>query len=117
MTASGLYIVITSHHDARLHCMMNVRSADFIVSGALEQHRRMVREFQGAPGVLPERLQEGLAVRHCALSLVWEVRVCVVLCVCALARGGCMAFYLVHIAVGMSRVALTAEACSRQSYM
>ena len=43
-----------------------------IVEGAVEEHRRMVKQMRGAPGVKPERLDEGMAVRHCALSLVGE---------------------------------------------
>ena len=29
--------------------------------------------FVGVPGVKPERLEEGMTVRHCALSLVGNV--------------------------------------------
>ena len=43
-----------------------------IVEGAVEEHRRMVKQMKGVPGVKPERLDEGMAVRHCALSLVGE---------------------------------------------
>jgi tRNA wybutosine-synthesizing protein 1 len=32
----------------------------------------MIHEMRGIPGVLPERLQEGYNVKHCALSLVGE---------------------------------------------
>ena len=35
-----------------------------IVAGALKEHRRMVREFRGVPGVQPMRLAEGLQVRR-----------------------------------------------------
>ncbi|KAG2501511.1 hypothetical protein HYH03_000018 [Edaphochlamys debaryana] len=45
---------------------------ELIVENALEAHRRMVREYSGVPGVKPEAVAEGLAVRHCALSLVGE---------------------------------------------
>eukprot|EP00793_Prasinoderma_coloniale_P001344 PRCOL_00005119-RA len=45
---------------------------DELVAGVLEQHRRMIREFGGVPGVQPQRLKEGLEVKHCALSLVGE---------------------------------------------
>lgn len=34
-----------------------------IVTTALEHHVRMVREYSGAPGVMPERLAEALKVR------------------------------------------------------
>ncbi|KAG2423460.1 hypothetical protein HXX76_015330 [Chlamydomonas incerta] len=45
---------------------------DLIVDTALELHCRMVREYSGVPGVKPEAVAEGLAPRHCALSLVGE---------------------------------------------
>jgi tRNA wybutosine-synthesizing protein 1 len=32
----------------------------------------MINEFKGVPGVLKERLEEGMKVKHCALSLVGE---------------------------------------------
>ncbi|BDA41096.1 S-adenosyl-L-methionine-dependent tRNA 4-demethylwyosine synthase [Coccomyxa sp. Obi] len=43
-----------------------------IVEGALSHHVRMINEFKGVPGVKPDRLAEGMQVRHCALSLVGE---------------------------------------------
>ncbi|CAL8466621.1 g6157 [Coccomyxa elongata] len=43
-----------------------------IVEGALSHHVRMIIEFKGVPGVKPDRLAEGMQVRHCALSLVGE---------------------------------------------
>ncbi len=45
---------------------------EFIVNGAMQNHLDMIRQFQGAPGVLPERLREAQRIRHCALSLVGE---------------------------------------------
>lgn len=36
---------------------------DMIVEGALEAHRRMVREYAGVPGVRPDKVAEGLQVR------------------------------------------------------
>lgn len=42
---------------------------DQIVEGALSEHRSMVKQMRGVPGVLPQRLEEGMAPRHCALSL------------------------------------------------
>ena len=51
------------------------------VSHAVALHRRMVRDFAGAPGVSPIRMQEGLAIRHCALSLVGEPYSCAGQCV------------------------------------
>ena len=32
----------------------------------------MINEFKGVPGVLPDKLEEGMTVKHCALSLVGE---------------------------------------------
>merc|ERR1719376_1575235 len=43
-----------------------------ILDGALENHYKMIRQMKGVPGVLPEKLEEGLAVQRCALSLVGE---------------------------------------------
>lgn len=43
-----------------------------IVAHALEAHRGLIRQFRGVPGVRQDRFEEGLAVRHCALSLVGE---------------------------------------------
>lgn len=43
-----------------------------ILDGALAAHGAMIRQMRGVPGVTPGRLQEGLAPRHCALSLVGE---------------------------------------------
>ncbi|KAL0724200.1 hypothetical protein Bca4012_038799 [Brassica carinata] len=43
-----------------------------IVKGALDLHTKMIKQMKGVPGVTPERLQEGLTPRHCALSLVGE---------------------------------------------
>ena len=43
-----------------------------IVTGAIQYHRGMIKEMRGVPGVKPERIAEGIAVKHCALSLVGE---------------------------------------------
>jgi len=43
-----------------------------IVAEAVAMHVSMIREARGIPGVVPERYQEALTVRHCALSLVGE---------------------------------------------
>ncbi|KAK9073303.1 hypothetical protein SSX86_007627 [Deinandra increscens subsp. villosa] len=43
-----------------------------IVNSALEQHKKMIKQMKGVPGVTAERLSEGLLPRHCALSLVGE---------------------------------------------
>ena len=45
---------------------------DLIVNEAINNHRNMIKQFKGVPGVKPERLEEGMTVRHCALSLVGE---------------------------------------------
>uniref|UniRef100_A0A8D3CXF1 S-adenosyl-L-methionine-dependent tRNA 4-demethylwyosine synthase TYW1 n=1 Tax=Scophthalmus maximus TaxID=52904 RepID=A0A8D3CXF1_SCOMX len=46
--------------------------AEKILQDAVENHQNMIRQFRGVPGVKPERYEEGLAVKHCALSLVGE---------------------------------------------
>ncbi|WVZ60732.1 hypothetical protein U9M48_010716 [Paspalum notatum var. saurae] len=43
-----------------------------IVNAAIDQHTKMVKQMKGVPGVKPEKLEEGLSPRHCALSLVGE---------------------------------------------
>jgi tRNA wybutosine-synthesizing protein 1 len=45
---------------------------EVIVEGALNNHYQMIKQLKGVPGVLPERFQEGMNVKHCALSLVGE---------------------------------------------
>lgn len=47
-------------------------SAEFILQGALDAHYKMINEFKGVPGVLPDKLAEGMEAKHCALSLVGE---------------------------------------------
>ena len=47
-----------------------VDEPELIIDGALQQHRRMVAQMKGVPGVKQERLQDALVPRHCALSLV-----------------------------------------------
>ncbi|KAK5869127.1 hypothetical protein PBY51_010082 [Eleginops maclovinus] len=46
--------------------------AEKILDEAIEKHQTMIRQFRGVPGVKLERYEEGLAVKHCALSLVGE---------------------------------------------
>ncbi|XP_071351773.1 S-adenosyl-L-methionine-dependent tRNA 4-demethylwyosine synthase TYW1 [Trachinotus anak] len=46
--------------------------AEKILQDAVEKHQNMIRQFRGVPGVKPKRYEEGLAVKHCALSLVGE---------------------------------------------
>ena len=46
--------------------------AEDIVNDALGQHRKMINEMRGVPGVTETKLQEGMDPRHCALSLVGE---------------------------------------------
>ncbi|KAG7480137.1 S-adenosyl-L-methionine-dependent tRNA 4-demethylwyosine synthase [Solea senegalensis] len=46
--------------------------AEKILLDAVEKHQNMIKQFRGVPGVMPERYEEGLAVKHCALSLVGE---------------------------------------------
>ncbi|KAM6988520.1 S-adenosyl-L-methionine-dependent tRNA 4-demethylwyosine synthase TYW1 [Tautogolabrus adspersus] len=46
--------------------------AETILQDAVDKHQSMIRQFRGVPGVKPERYEEGLKVKHCALSLVGE---------------------------------------------
>lgn len=43
-----------------------------IVKGALENHYKMINQFKGVPGIIKQRLEEGMQAKHCALSLVGE---------------------------------------------
>jgi tRNA wybutosine-synthesizing protein 1 len=38
----------------------------------MENHRNMIKQMKGVPGVKPEKFQEALDIAHCALSLVGE---------------------------------------------
>ncbi|KAJ6655725.1 hypothetical protein lerEdw1_004778 [Lerista edwardsae] len=43
-----------------------------ILQEALENHQSLIKQCRGVPGVRGDRLEEGMVVRHCALSLVGE---------------------------------------------
>ncbi|WCJ35173.1 S-adenosyl-L-methionine-dependent tRNA 4-demethylwyosine synthase [Euphorbia peplus] len=43
-----------------------------IVNSAIDEHKKMIKQMKGVPGVTLEKLGEGLSPRHCALSLVGE---------------------------------------------
>ncbi|XP_006859908.1 PREDICTED: tRNA wybutosine-synthesizing protein 1 homolog [Chrysochloris asiatica] len=45
---------------------------DMILQEAIENHQNMIKQFKGVPGVRAERFEEGMSVKHCALSLVGE---------------------------------------------
>uniref|UniRef100_A0A8C6W2L0 tRNA 4-demethylwyosine synthase (AdoMet-dependent) n=1 Tax=Nannospalax galili TaxID=1026970 RepID=A0A8C6W2L0_NANGA len=45
---------------------------EVILKEAVENHQDMIKQFKGVPGVKAERFEEGLEVKHCALSLVGE---------------------------------------------
>lgn len=45
---------------------------EMIVQQAIENHQNMIKQFKGVPGVKADRFEEGIAVKHCALSLVGE---------------------------------------------
>lgn len=49
-----------------------VDAPEILLDQALQQHRLMIRECRGVPGVTAERLAEADMPRHCALSLVGE---------------------------------------------
>ena len=46
--------------------------AETLVESAVSEHRGMIKQMKGVPGVIPERFDEGMDPRHCALSLVGE---------------------------------------------
>ena len=50
----------------------NMDEAEKLVKESLANHYKMIKEFQGVPGVSKEKIEEGLRARHCALSLVGE---------------------------------------------
>lgn len=50
----------------------NMDEPEVILQQAMQNHYKMINEFKGVPGVKPERLAEGMRIRHCALSLVGE---------------------------------------------
>ncbi|NWY76106.1 TYW1 synthase, partial [Erithacus rubecula] len=45
---------------------------ELVLQEAMEKHQNMIRQFKGVAGVKAARLEEALAVKHCALSLVGE---------------------------------------------
>ncbi|XP_043910140.1 S-adenosyl-L-methionine-dependent tRNA 4-demethylwyosine synthase TYW1-like [Protopterus annectens] len=45
---------------------------EMILKEAIENHQNMIKQFRGVPGVKPDRYEEGMIVKHCALSLVGE---------------------------------------------
>uniref|UniRef100_A0A8C5VF08 Radical SAM core domain-containing protein n=1 Tax=Microcebus murinus TaxID=30608 RepID=A0A8C5VF08_MICMU len=45
---------------------------EVILKEAMENHQNMIKQFKGVPGVQAERFEEGMTVKHCALSLVGE---------------------------------------------
>uniref|UniRef100_A0A8C9DG73 tRNA 4-demethylwyosine synthase (AdoMet-dependent) n=1 Tax=Prolemur simus TaxID=1328070 RepID=A0A8C9DG73_PROSS len=45
---------------------------EMILKEAIENHQNMIKQFKGVPGVQAGRFEEGMAVKHCALSLVGE---------------------------------------------
>ncbi|KAM3933818.1 S-adenosyl-L-methionine-dependent tRNA 4-demethylwyosine synthase TYW1-like [Leptodactylus fuscus] len=45
---------------------------EMILQEAIENHQNMIKQFRGVPGVKANRFEEGMAVKHCALSLVGE---------------------------------------------
>ncbi|XP_078535528.1 S-adenosyl-L-methionine-dependent tRNA 4-demethylwyosine synthase TYW1-like isoform X2 [Lissotriton helveticus] len=43
-----------------------------ILQEAIDNHQNLIKQFKGVPGVKKDRFEEGLKVKHCALSLVGE---------------------------------------------
>eukprot|EP01124_Arcella_intermedia_P034138 TRINITY_DN8410_c2_g1_i2.p1 TRINITY_DN8410_c2_g1~~TRINITY_DN8410_c2_g1_i2.p1 ORF type:complete len:604 (-),score=135.01 TRINITY_DN8410_c2_g1_i2:88-1899(-) len=44
----------------------------FLIDEAIKNHRKMINAARGIQGVLKERIDEGMNIKHCALSLVGE---------------------------------------------
>ena len=49
-----------------------IDAPDLIFAGAKEGHYKKIKMMRGVPGVIAERFQEAMSIRHCALSLVGE---------------------------------------------
>ncbi|ERE75418.1 putative tRNA wybutosine-synthesizing protein 1 like protein [Cricetulus griseus] len=49
-----------------------VDQPELILKEAIENHQNMIKQFKGVPGLKAERFEEGMEVKHCALSLVGE---------------------------------------------
>lgn len=45
---------------------------DFLLANGMRLHYQMIKQMRGVPGVTPERLEDAMIIRHCALSLVGE---------------------------------------------
>ncbi|XP_055993640.1 S-adenosyl-L-methionine-dependent tRNA 4-demethylwyosine synthase TYW1-like isoform X1 [Sorex fumeus] len=45
---------------------------EVILKEAIKNHQNMIKQFKGVPGVKEDRFEEGMKVKHCALSLVGE---------------------------------------------
>ncbi|XP_050785605.1 S-adenosyl-L-methionine-dependent tRNA 4-demethylwyosine synthase TYW1-like isoform X1 [Gopherus flavomarginatus] len=45
---------------------------EMILQEAIENHKSLIKQFKGVPGVRVDRFEEGMVVKHCALSLVGE---------------------------------------------
>ncbi|NXN21979.1 TYW1 synthase, partial [Nycticryphes semicollaris] len=45
---------------------------EMILREAIENHQNMIKQFKGVSGVRADRMEEAMAVKHCALSLVGE---------------------------------------------
>ena len=48
--------------------------AETIIEGALNNHYKMINEFKGVPGVLPEKLAEGMKVGNTLSNVFCEIR-------------------------------------------
>jgi len=49
-----------------------VDAPEELVDLAIANHRSMMKQMKGVPGVVPERFEEAFTIKHCALSLVGE---------------------------------------------
>uniref|UniRef100_A0A0B7A5C3 tRNA 4-demethylwyosine synthase (AdoMet-dependent) n=1 Tax=Arion vulgaris TaxID=1028688 RepID=A0A0B7A5C3_9EUPU len=46
--------------------------AQTVFDGAVSNHIKLIKQFRGVPGVLPDKFDEAMNIQHCALSLVGE---------------------------------------------
>jgi len=49
-----------------------VDDPDELFEAAINNHRQLIKQMKGVPGVIPERYEEAFTIKHCALSLVGE---------------------------------------------
>ena len=50
----------------------NMDPPKMIFENTVKAHQAMIKQYNSVPGVIPQRIEEAMHVRHCALSLVGE---------------------------------------------